>query len=67
MFSMIPNRIKPVDADKVNKATWYSQSMAHFLKNVFNKENTALTELPEWSQGSPKKAEDGKVSYNILC
>uniref|UniRef100_A0A7N6ANC1 Cilia- and flagella-associated protein 43 n=1 Tax=Anabas testudineus TaxID=64144 RepID=A0A7N6ANC1_ANATE len=51
-------RIKPVDADKVNKATWYSQSMAHFLKNVFNKENTALTELPEWSQGSPKKAED---------
>ncbi|XP_026210810.1 cilia- and flagella-associated protein 43 isoform X2 [Anabas testudineus] len=55
-------RIKPVDADKVNKATWYSQSMAHFLKNVFNKENTALTELPEWSQGSPKKAEDGKVS-----
>lgn len=60
MFSLASNRTKSVDAEKVKEATWYSQSVAHFLKNVFNKENPILTDLPEWSTEKP---EDRKVSY----
>lgn len=53
-------RTKSGDAGKVNKASWYSQSLSHFLNNVFNKENPILTDLPDLSQGS---AEVSKVSY----
>lgn len=46
----------------MNKATCSSQSMSHFLNNVYNNENPILVELPGWSQGSP---EDSKVSYTL--
>nr|XP_020456113.1 cilia- and flagella-associated protein 43 [Monopterus albus] len=62
-------RIKDVDAGEETKATWYSQSMTQFLKNVFSRENPVLTDLPEWGQGFPpctEKPEDGEVSSETL-
>ncbi|XP_073337399.1 cilia- and flagella-associated protein 43 [Pagrus major] len=58
-------RIKGVDAGKVNKATQYSQSMDHLLKNIFSTENPVLVDWPEWGQGSPaatEKSEESEVS-----
>ncbi|XP_045926905.1 cilia- and flagella-associated protein 43 isoform X2 [Micropterus dolomieu] len=58
-------RIKGVGAGKVNKATQYSQSMDHFLKNIFNTENPILIDWPEWVHGSPagtEKPEESQVS-----
>ncbi|XP_070772213.1 cilia- and flagella-associated protein 43 [Enoplosus armatus] len=59
-------RIKGVDAGKVNEAALYSQSVDHFLKNIFNTENPVLNDFPEWCQGSPagtgKPEESVKVS-----
>ncbi|XP_059215696.1 cilia- and flagella-associated protein 43 isoform X2 [Centropristis striata] len=46
-------RIKGVDANKMNEATQYSQSMDRFLKDIFNTENPVLIDLPEWDQESP--------------
>lgn len=57
---MAPYRIKGVDV--VNAATQYSQSMDHFLKNIFNTENPVLIDLPEWGQGSPAGAEEPEES-----
>lgn len=67
---MVPYRIKGVDTGMVNEATQYSQSIHHFLKNIFNKENPVLTNMPEWSQGSPagsEKPEESEVNYVLLC
>lgn len=63
-------RIKGVGAGKVNKATLYSQSMDHFLKNIFNTENPILIDWPEWVHGSPagtEKPEESQVFNILLC
>lgn len=67
---MTPYRIKGVDSGKVNEATEYSQSVDHFLKNIFNAENPVLIALPEWGQGSPagtEKPEESEVNYILFC
>ncbi|XP_070696760.1 cilia- and flagella-associated protein 43 [Pempheris klunzingeri] len=58
-------RIEGVDGAEVNEATRYSQCLGHFLRNVFNRENTMLIDLPEWGQRSPagtEKTEESEVT-----
>ncbi|XP_042289784.1 cilia- and flagella-associated protein 43 isoform X1 [Thunnus maccoyii] len=55
-------RIKSLDADKVNNATQYSQSMGYFLKRIFIKENKVLIDLPEWGRESPASTEKTEES-----
>lgn len=59
---MASNRIKGVDAGKVNKATQYSLSMDNLLKNIFDTENSVLIDWPEWGQGSPAATEKSEGS-----
>ncbi|KAK2921789.1 hypothetical protein Q8A73_001274 [Channa argus] len=54
-------RTKDVGA-KMKKAAGYSQSLADNLTNKFSKENPILIDLPQWSEGSFEKLNDGEVS-----
>lgn len=62
-------RLKGVDAGKVNEAAQYCRSMGHFLENIFNTENPALMDLPDWDQESLvlKKQEQSAVNYILFC
>ncbi|XP_034008505.1 cilia- and flagella-associated protein 43 isoform X1 [Trematomus bernacchii] len=61
-------RFKGVDADKVNRAAQYSQSLDNFLKNIFRTENRILINMPEWGQGfrtGAEKTEESEVSGGV--
>ena len=58
-----------MDADKVNRAAQYSQSLDNFLKNIFRTENCILVAMPEWGQGfrtGAEKTEESEVNSSFL-
>ncbi|KAF3841998.1 hypothetical protein F7725_023949, partial [Dissostichus mawsoni] len=61
-------RFKGVDADKVNRAAQYSQSLDNFLKNIFRTENRILINMPELGQGfrtGTEKTEESEVRGGV--
>ncbi|XP_030603266.1 cilia- and flagella-associated protein 43 isoform X2 [Archocentrus centrarchus] len=58
-------RVKGGDVSKMNEATQYSKSVAHFLKNIFDTENPVLINFPVRGRLSPAGTEypgESKVS-----
>ncbi|XP_055358538.1 cilia- and flagella-associated protein 43 isoform X2 [Betta splendens] len=58
-------RNKCVDGDKVKEAALYDLSMAHYLRNVFHKENLILTEMPEWESERELRQETDAVDVTV--
>lgn len=61
-FCLGSHRVKGGDVSKMNEATQYSKSMAHFLKNIFDTENPILINFPVWGQVSLVGTETPEVS-----